>query len=189
MRGTPPKGSWGTGYIIEPRPNNKRISCSFCKYYNEDGSCMAKPIVIWEVGYDYWKHCRNFHLKNHYDTPKNRATVNRIKRTHSPYIDQDSTDQISPKKKEKKNKELLREKKYKAIPRGVQLGTVVRVMDMTYDEIVQYEIVKSKDADVMTGKISIDSPVGQGLMGAEEGRICKINTPDGMMKYKVLKIK
>ena len=62
MSGKPHKGSWGDRYIIEPRPNQKRITCNCCKHYNNDGSCNVRPIVISEVGYDYWKHCKNFYL-------------------------------------------------------------------------------------------------------------------------------
>ncbi|HHX59762.1 MAG TPA: hypothetical protein GX707_03340 [Epulopiscium sp.] len=188
MRGAPPKGSWGTGYIIEPRPNQKRISCSFCKHYNEDGSCMAKPIVISEVGYDYWKYCNSFYLDDDYDTPKNRANVERVKKAKGIYSQQDRT--ASEKKQQA---ELPRKKKnktkHKRITKRIQLGTVVRVRDITYDEIVLYELVKSEDSNVISGKISIDSPVGQGLIGASEGEVCSIDTPNGMVKYKVLKIK
>lgn len=141
---------------------------------------MVKPIVISEVGYDYWKHCNEFSLGDDYDTPKNRAAVDRVKRTNSPYNQQDS---------KKTQKELPQKKTHKAITRGIQLGTVVQVRDITYGEIVKYKIVKPQDSDVLKGKISIDSPVGKGLIGAVEGDIRSISTPNGIMKYKILELK
>lgn len=57
------KGSWGDGFIIEKSKEPRRkVSCSDCKYYCDDGSCMKEPVMIAEVGYDNWKICRSFML-------------------------------------------------------------------------------------------------------------------------------
>lgn len=86
MAGQPPKkGSWGDWAIIEPKPNQRRITCSFCAFYQDDGSCSIHPIVISEVGYSYWRQCSFFLLDDEHDTHDFRDLVNRVKRYDSPY--------------------------------------------------------------------------------------------------------
>lgn len=58
------KGSIGTSFIIEKIPATRKMSCSKCIYYQGDGSCMKKPIVLSEVGYDFYKNCKDFTLPN-----------------------------------------------------------------------------------------------------------------------------
>ena len=60
----PMKGSIGTSFIIEKIPATRKMSCSKCIYYQGDGSCMKKPIVLSEVGYDFYKNCKDFTLPN-----------------------------------------------------------------------------------------------------------------------------
>lgn len=60
----PMKGSIGTSFIIEKILATRKMSCSKCIYYQGDGSCMKKPIVLSEVGYDFYKNCKDFTLPN-----------------------------------------------------------------------------------------------------------------------------
>ena len=60
----PMKGSIGTSFIIEKIPATRKMSCSKCIYYQGDGSCMKKPNVLSEVGYDFYKNCKDFTLPN-----------------------------------------------------------------------------------------------------------------------------
>lgn len=60
----PMKGSIGTSFIIEKIPATRKMSCSKCIYYQGDGSCIKKPIVLSEVGYDFYKNCKDFTLPN-----------------------------------------------------------------------------------------------------------------------------
>lgn len=73
------KGSWGDRYIIEQPKNKRVITCSDCTNYCEDGSCMVQPIVISEVGYNYWRHCKKFVLASDSITEERSAYVKRIK--------------------------------------------------------------------------------------------------------------
>ena len=73
------KGSWGDRYIIEQPKNKRVITCSNCSNYCEDGSCMVQPIVISEVGYNYWRHCKKFVLASDSITEERFAYVKRIK--------------------------------------------------------------------------------------------------------------
>ena len=55
---------------------------------------------------------------------------------------------------------------------------------------MEYKIVGSTEADVLSGKISNESPVGAALIGKKTGEIVEIETPSGeVVKYKILDIK
>lgn len=71
----------------------------------------------------------------------------------------------------------------------VSVGSVVKVKDYEFDEIVEYTIVGSAEADPMNYKISNESPVGIGLMGKKIGDIVEVTIPDGVNKFEVLDIR
>ncbi|SDK88135.1 transcription elongation factor GreA [Natronincola ferrireducens] len=70
----------------------------------------------------------------------------------------------------------------------VSIGTTVQVKDLEFDEIVEYTIVGSAEADPYELKISNESPVGKALLGKKVGHIVEVQIPDGTTKYEVLKI-
>ena len=70
----------------------------------------------------------------------------------------------------------------------VFVGTNVKVLDMEFDEECDYKIVGSNEAEPSEGKISDESPVGKGLLGHKVGEVVDIETPAGIVKYKVLEI-
>ncbi|TCQ01554.1 transcription elongation factor GreA [Serpentinicella alkaliphila] len=70
----------------------------------------------------------------------------------------------------------------------VSIGTKVQVKDLEFDEIVEYTIVGSSEADPYELKISNESPVGRSLLGKKVGDKVEIQIPDGVTKYEVLKI-
>ena len=71
----------------------------------------------------------------------------------------------------------------------ISLGTTVTVLDVEFEEEMEYTIVGSAEADPMNGRISNESPVGMALIGHKEGDSVSIDTPDGEAIFKVLKIK
>lgn len=73
--------------------------------------------------------------------------------------------------------------------RRVGIGTQVTVHDYEYDEDVSYSIVGATEVNIAENKISNESPVGRGLIGHKKGDEFEIETPSGMVKYKVLEIK
>jgi len=70
----------------------------------------------------------------------------------------------------------------------VQVGNVVKVFDMEFEEEETYTIVGSTEVDLSQNKISNESPIGAALMGAKKNQIVEVNAPAGIIKYKVLSI-
>lgn len=70
----------------------------------------------------------------------------------------------------------------------VSLGNTVTLLDVEFEEEIEYTIVGSTEADPAEGRISNESPVGQALLGAQEGDTVKVEAPMGEMIFKVLKI-
>ena len=70
----------------------------------------------------------------------------------------------------------------------VQVGNIVKVFDMEFEEEETYTIVGSTEVDLSQNKISNESPIGVALMGAKKDQVVEVNAPAGIIKYKVLSI-
>lgn len=70
----------------------------------------------------------------------------------------------------------------------VQVGNVVQVLDVEFDEKVEYKIVGSTEADITENKISNESPIGSALLGKKKNEVVDVETPGGMLQFKILKI-
>jgi transcription elongation factor GreA len=70
----------------------------------------------------------------------------------------------------------------------VTLSSKVRVLDVDEDAEEEYEIVGSQEANPREGRISDDSPVGQGLIGHRAGETVSIHAPVGELTFKILKV-
>lgn len=70
----------------------------------------------------------------------------------------------------------------------INVGCKVKVLDMEYDEEMDFQLVGSTEANSLQGKISNESPVGKALMGAHTGDVVEVEMPAGIMRYKVLEI-
>ena len=71
----------------------------------------------------------------------------------------------------------------------VQVGNKVKVLDMEYDEEVEYTIVGSTEVDFSQNRISNESPIGSALLGAKKNQVVEAQTPGGVAKFKILAIK
>ena len=71
----------------------------------------------------------------------------------------------------------------------VQIGNTVKVLDIEFDEEVEYTIVGSTEVDLAENKISNESPLGAALVGDKKKQTVEVNAPAGIMKYKILDIK
>ena len=70
----------------------------------------------------------------------------------------------------------------------VSFGSKVKIHDMEEDEDLEYQIVGSKEANILQNRISNESPVGKALLGSRVGDTVSVEIPAGILKYKVLSI-
>ena len=71
----------------------------------------------------------------------------------------------------------------------INVGCKVKLKDIEFDEIMEYKIVGSTEADCLNGKISNESPVGVALIGSKAGDTIEVESPNGeMVKYEILEI-
>ena len=70
----------------------------------------------------------------------------------------------------------------------VGIGSKVVVLDIEYNEEMEYTIVGSAEANPYDGKISNESPVGRAILGSKPGQVIDVNVPDGVLKYQIQKI-
>ena len=85
-----------------------------------------------------------------------------------------------------KNAEVVDEDEVDTDKIGV--GCKVTVLDVEFDEELEYKIVGSTEANSLQGKISNESPVGHALMGRAVGDVVDVETQAGTFQYKVLAI-
>lgn len=70
----------------------------------------------------------------------------------------------------------------------VQVGNIVKIFDMEFEEEETYTIVGSTEVDLAQNRISNESPIGMALLGAKKNDVVEVNAPAGVIKYKVLSI-
>lgn len=71
----------------------------------------------------------------------------------------------------------------------VSVGSTVKILDVEMNEELTYQIVGATEASIEEAKISNESPVGKALIGAKKGDSVKVETPAGLLEFKVLSIK
>ena len=72
----------------------------------------------------------------------------------------------------------------------VALGATVKIKyDDDDDDIEEYRIVGSKEADPSNNKISNESPLAKAIMDAKVGAVCNVESPNGTYTVKILEIK
>ena len=64
----------------------------------------------------------------------------------------------------------------------------VKIKNQSNGTEMSYTLVAENEADLKSGKISIDSPIGKGLLGKERGEVAEIEVPNGILKFEVLDI-
>ncbi len=71
---------------------------------------------------------------------------------------------------------------------AANIGSVVTVLDMEFDEEIEFKLVGSTEAKSLENKISNESPLGKALIGKQTGDIVEVDTLAGVTKYKVLNV-
>ncbi len=64
----------------------------------------------------------------------------------------------------------------------------VKIQNLQNKKDVTYQLVSESEANISEKKISVSSPIGEGLLGKEVGDIAEVQTPRGSMKFKILDI-
>jgi len=64
----------------------------------------------------------------------------------------------------------------------------VKIKNLSNQMELQYTLVSESEADLKTGKISVSSPIGKGLLGKAVGEIAEVQVPAGIMKFEILEI-
>lgn len=64
----------------------------------------------------------------------------------------------------------------------------VKIKNLNNGAVMEYTLVAENEADLANKKISIDSPIGKGVLGKEVGDIAEVEVPAGIIKFEILDI-
>lgn len=70
----------------------------------------------------------------------------------------------------------------------VVLLTKVRMKNLKLGKEIQYKIVSESESDLKAGKLSVSSPIGEGILGKKVGDIADVKTPAGVIQFEILEI-
>ena len=70
----------------------------------------------------------------------------------------------------------------------VSVFTCVKIKNVANKVEIKYTLVSEEEANLKEQKISVKSPIGQGLLGKKVGEVAEIKTPAGMIKFEVMEI-
>jgi|UniRef100_UPI0040470AF7 transcription elongation factor GreA len=70
----------------------------------------------------------------------------------------------------------------------ILIHSVVKLKNTANKMEFTYTLVADSESDVRNGKLSVNSPIGKGLLGREVGEIAEIVVPNGIMKFEILEI-
>ncbi len=71
---------------------------------------------------------------------------------------------------------------------SVQILTTVKIKNLKNKAVMQYTLVAESEANLKAGKISVETPIAQGLMGKKVGDKVAIQVPNGVMDFEILDI-
>jgi len=70
----------------------------------------------------------------------------------------------------------------------ILIHSVVKIKNTANKMEFTYTLVADSESDVRNGKLSVNSPIGKGLLGKEVGAIAEIEVPNGIMKFEIVEI-
>lgn len=70
----------------------------------------------------------------------------------------------------------------------VLVHSLVKIKNVSNGAEMKYKLVAQSEADLKAGKISVDSPIGKGLLGKKAGDTAEITVPNGTLKFEILEI-
>ncbi len=66
--------------------------------------------------------------------------------------------------------------------------SIVKLKNQNNGMEMKYKLVAESESDIKTGKISVSSPIGRGLLGKKVGEIAEIAVPNGTLKLEIIEI-
>ncbi len=70
----------------------------------------------------------------------------------------------------------------------VLIHSTVKMKNKANNMIVSYKLVAQSEADLKSGKISVDSPIGKGLLGKKVGETAQVTVPNGTLEFEILEV-
>lgn len=70
----------------------------------------------------------------------------------------------------------------------VSILSTVTILNLKTQKAMTYQLVSENEADIKARKLSVVSPIGKALLGKKAGETFDVNTPTGIMQFKVEKI-
>lgn len=70
----------------------------------------------------------------------------------------------------------------------VSILTSVSIKNIKTGANFTYKLVNESEADLKLKRISVNSPMGKGLLGKKPGEIANVNTPAGLMEFQIISI-
>ncbi|WMX14324.1 MULTISPECIES: transcription elongation factor GreA [unclassified Aureispira] len=71
---------------------------------------------------------------------------------------------------------------------SVVILSTIKIKQVKTKKEFEYTLVSQSEANLRAGKISVDSPIGKGLLGKKVGEIAEVQTPGGIMEFEILDI-
>ena len=66
--------------------------------------------------------------------------------------------------------------------------STVKIKNLTTKAEMTFTLVAETEADIKSGKISVNSPIGTGLLGKKVGEVAEIQVPAGLVKFEIIEI-
>jgi transcription elongation factor GreA len=73
-------------------------------------------------------------------------------------------------------------------PTKVTILSKVKIKNTANNAVMQYMLVSEKEADLKAGKISVESPIGKGLLGKSVGETAEIDAPKGKIRFEIIEV-
>lgn len=70
----------------------------------------------------------------------------------------------------------------------ILIHSIVKIKNTTNGMEFTYTLVADSESDVRNGKLSVNSPIGKGLLGKKVGEVAEIQVPNGIMKFEIVEI-
>jgi transcription elongation factor GreA len=70
----------------------------------------------------------------------------------------------------------------------ILIHSIVKIKNIANNMVMNYTLVAESEADLKSGKISVTSPIGKGLLGKSVGEIAEVVVPNGAIQFEIIEI-